>query len=967
MAIVKLRSTVWTETEGRPRRSVLTGILALFASLVVFAPTSATAAGAPPAAPVLVAPLNGATQVPANSNLRVNVSDPEGDALDVRFYARQRGATVGTPNPAEDFTFLVLPDTQNYVNSVANRAIMGQQTQWVVNNRAALDIAFVSHLGDIVNGADSATEWQFASQYMSTLDAAAVPNSVVPGNHDMDVATGVATNYRTYFPVSRYAQASWNSPTASYGGYLGQNLFGPDPIDRGNMDNFALLTAGGMDFLIISLEFNPPDYAIDWAKKVLAAYPERRAILVTHQWLDTDGQLGNSVTRPGGNTPAQVWSKLIAPSCSIFMIVGGHNHDGDLSEARRTDLNSCGRPVQQLLSDYQERANGGNGWLRYYTFHPSTNQISAVTYSPSLNMYETDADSAFTLPYDMNIQTPAPFVQVGSTTAASGTTASVVPSGIAAGTTYDWYATVNDGTSTTTGATWSFSTAAAAPTVLASDNFGRSVTSAWGNADVGGVWSLAGGAARFSVAGGTGVQTVPTGLTTSAALNAVSSSASDTTVRFSMDAMPNGPVYTTVTGRRVAANEYAARAKVLVGGAVELHVMRNGTALAGGVLSGVTLAAGQQLQVRIQVEGTSPTTIRAKAWKVGTTEPVAWRVTTTDATSGFQAPGGVALTTYLSSSTTNGPLVIRFDDLQVNPLGAPPPPNVPPTAAFTSTAADLALSVNGSGSTDSDGTITSYSWTFGDGAVASGITASHTYALAGTYPVTLTVTDDDSATDSETTSVTVTAPPGPVVLGSDSFGRTVTGGWGNANVGGSYSLSGGNTRFSVTNGAGIQVVPTGVTTVATLAGASSSAADMTVRFALDAIPNGPVYALVAGRRIGSSDYAARVKILPGGALEFHITRNGTAIAGGAVSGMTLTGGEQMQVRLQVQGTSPTTVRARLWEVATTEPTTWRVTTTDSTAGLQAAGGVALGAYLSSSATNGPLTIRFDDLVVTRLG
>ena len=42
------------------------------------------------------------------------------------------------------------------------------------------------------------------------------------------------------------------------------------------MDNYALFSAGGMDFLLINLEFNAPDYAIDWAKRVLAAYPNRR-------------------------------------------------------------------------------------------------------------------------------------------------------------------------------------------------------------------------------------------------------------------------------------------------------------------------------------------------------------------------------------------------------------------------------------------------------------------------------------------------------------------------------------------------------------------------------------------------------------------------------------------------------------------------------------------------------------------
>jgi PKD repeat protein len=105
-------------------------------------------------------------------------------------------------------------------------------------------------------------------------------------------------------------------------------------------------------------------------------------------------------------------------------------------------------------------------------------------------------------------------------------------------------------------------------------------------------------------------------------------------------------------------------------------------------------------------------------------------------------------------------------------------PNTPPTASFTHECTDLSCTFDASGSTDSDGTIGSYAWTFGDGGSASGATASHDYASGGTYTVTLTVTDDDDATDSDTQSVTVTSgttPPTTTLSGSStSQGRTWT-------------------------------------------------------------------------------------------------------------------------------------------------------------------------------------------------
>lgn len=84
--------------------------------------------------------------------------------------------------------------------------------------------------------------------------------------------------------------------------------------------------------------------------------------------------------------------------------------------------------------------------------------------------------------------------------------------------------------------------------------------------------------------------------------------------------------------------------------------------------------------------------------------------------------------------------------------------NNPPNAdAGSDQTADEGASVNfdGSGSSDSEGTITSYEWDFGDGYSDTGITVSHVYADNDTYTITLTVTDDDGDTDTDTATVTI--------------------------------------------------------------------------------------------------------------------------------------------------------------------------------------------------------------------
>ena len=82
----------------------------------------------------------------------------------------------------------------------------------------------------------------------------------------------------------------------------------------------------------------------------------------------------------------------------------------------------------------------------------------------------------------------------------------------------------------------------------------------------------------------------------------------------------------------------------------------------------------------------------------------------------------------------------------------------PPSAAlngpYTSDEGS-AVSMSGSGSSDVDGTITSYAWDFGDGTTGTGASVSHTYAQEGSYTVTLVVTDNDGLTSSATSTATV--------------------------------------------------------------------------------------------------------------------------------------------------------------------------------------------------------------------
>src|SRR5207244_13079388 len=86
--------------------------------------------------------------------------------------------------------------------------------------------------------------------------------------------------------------------------------------------------------------------------------------------------------------------------------------------------------------------------------------------------------------------------------------------------------------------------------------------------------------------------------------------------------------------------------------------------------------------------------------------------------------------------------------------------NQPPTAAFTQSCSGLSCTFT-STSSDPDGTIASYSWTFGDGATSTAQNPSHPYGAAGTYTVGLTVTDNQGATNSTSHTVALSAANQP--------------------------------------------------------------------------------------------------------------------------------------------------------------------------------------------------------------
>lgn len=373
-------------------------------------------------------------------------------------------------------------------------------------------------------------------------------------------------------------------------------------------------------------------------------------------------------------------------------------------------------------------------------------------------------------------------------------------------------------------------------------------------------------------------------------------------------------------------------------------------------------ATTKSLAVSVDASASSDSdgTVASSSWNWGDGSALSTGVT---ATHTYAAAGNFAVVlTVTDNGGATGTKTVTVTTT------APAPANMPPVAAFTSATNNLAATFDGTSSNDPDGTIASWTWNYGDSSTGTGATSSHTYATAGTYTVTLTVTDNGGASTTITHSVTVTAPPAPPVgvLASDTFMRNVTNGWGTADTGGAWTSTVANANYFVSNGTANHLLAVGSTRHSTLATVSSSNADVTVQVSADkAATGGGYYVGAVGRQVGTDYYQARIRFNATSPIGLQIMHgSSTVLANLASTGLTYTPGQVLQIRTQVTGLNPTTIRAKVWVVGTTEPTAWMLTATDATAGLQTAGYIGTESYLSSTATNAPITASYRNLQAT---
>jgi len=189
-------------------------------------------------------------------------------------------------------------------------------------------------------------------------------------------------------------------------------------------------------------------------------------------------------------------------------------------------------------------------------------------------------------------------------------------------------------------------------------------------------------------------------------------------------------------------------AKVIVNGA---NQQIGGTSLAAPIFSGLWARV-------IAVKGTA----------VGFAGPLIYQLPASDFHDVVSGSNGISASAGYDLASGRGSIILSS---AITHIGGGGGGNVAPVANFSFTTNLLVASFTDS-SSDSDGTIASRSWNLGDGATSTATSPSHTYAAAGTYSVSLTVTDNGGLSNTKTSSVTVTSGGGGTptqLLGNTGF------------------------------------------------------------------------------------------------------------------------------------------------------------------------------------------------------
>lgn len=302
----------------------------------------------------------------------------------------------------EEMEKILQEDENNYTYSIAFLPDIQYTTEfyqnnlppvfdYLINHQESENIRYLITLGDLTNS-NTPTEWGLINQQLRKLKDK-LPYSLIRGNHDI-YDSGAEPLYDETFA----------KPGTDYYEHVMANGGSQDPVSVAN--TYLLFTAGQVDYILLNLDFGAGDSVLEWANDILQTYADRRAIVATHGYLQSDGSLltGDEPYSPSTyminmNDGDDLWEKLIRKHANISMVVCGHiSSDITVCSVATGD---AGNKVYQIMMDVQSTDNllGGVGMINLMRFTDDGRYARLDSYSTVLNSYFHEANTEIKLDF----------------------------------------------------------------------------------------------------------------------------------------------------------------------------------------------------------------------------------------------------------------------------------------------------------------------------------------------------------------------------------------------------------------------------------------------------------------------------------------------------------------------------------------------------------------------------------------
>ena len=266
-----------------------------------------------------------------------------------------------------DYSFAVVGDTQYIVDLDPER--LTDIYDWILENQVSQKIEYVMGLGDIVqhlyyeDGINLAAEWQYAREAIGKLGGK-IGYSLVRGNHDGSMF------FNETFGTDVY-------------------LSGVDGMYQKIENTYRTFVAGGYQYLVLTLDYQPSADVLAWANEVVAAYPNHRVIVTTHSYIKSDASYTTTYdggASTGGKVGQIIWEDFAAKHANVMMVLCGHESWDDIIV--RQDKGENGNVVTQMLIDPQNvDLNGATGMVAMLYFSENGEKMQVRYYSTTRGQY----------------------------------------------------------------------------------------------------------------------------------------------------------------------------------------------------------------------------------------------------------------------------------------------------------------------------------------------------------------------------------------------------------------------------------------------------------------------------------------------------------------------------------------------------------------------------------------------------